>query len=204
MLDALPHSDLLGTIALYAIFALLVVVPTIQHASVIPERLGNLRNGIKGIAATPLIIIVLFASFAGAITLANHFPILHWGWLGENIIVAPITPDNPSQTAASNSSPSLSSLLSFLLLPIMLLAMLIFNYIEEQFYRDSYKQVAIWAALHLIMGIPLFAVLPIFVVGLIYKQIYDRYGLDTAYAAHFATNAVILSLLILSILALYL
>ncbi|OYR56652.1 hypothetical protein DJ70_08020 [Halorubrum halodurans] len=65
---------------------------------------------------------------------------------------------------------------------------IVMNYEEEEWGRDSWGHVAVWAVTHLVMGIPVFAVAAIFSVGVVYKQIHDRYGFDEAYAAHVATN----------------
>jgi hypothetical protein len=40
------------------------------------------------------------------------------------------------------------------------------------------------------MGIPLFAVLPIFAGGVVFKLIHDRYGHDVAFATHVTSNTV--------------
>lgn len=209
MLDiTIPYADTLPTIGVYAAFAILVVLPTLIGYKHIPDRIQSLRNGIYGILAAPFVLILLFVTMAAALQLAEIIPLLKWGWLGENIVVAPLTPDaatDPSAGTGTGNSGStgegsgLSTLLPFVLLPIIIVAMLIFNYDEEDLYRDSYKHVALWAALHLLMGIPIYAIIPIFCAGLVYKQIHDKYGLDTAYATHFATNALILSILLIAI-----
>jgi hypothetical protein len=79
---------------------------------------------------------------------------------------------------------------------------LIYNYTEEKVCRSSLLAVVLWALSHLIMGIPIWAVIPIFSVGLVYKAIYDRWGLDHAYCAHFFTNMTLVGVIVVSIVLL--
>lgn len=195
------------TLGTYAVFVLLVVVPVYLNRRRLPKRLAALGRGWRqltvrrwwSIGYVPLSIVVLFSAAFGAFALARLVPILQWGWLGANILAAPLTP--PEGTATTPGT-DWSALLPLALVPIIVAAMLLFNYEEERQYRDSYRSVGLWAALHLVMGIPLFAVIPIFTVGLVYKRIYDRYGLDAAYLVHFATNSVLISILVVSLVAL--
>lgn len=203
-------------------FLLLVVIPVALHIREVPNRIRDLRVGIRGLIYVPVIVVVLFIAAAGAWLLAREITILQWGWLGENIIVAPISDLVPaqSQQVADPGSPvsgggggggggsasgaggsggstgigqQLGTTLTLVIfVPIMILALVIFNFYEEAFYRDSLKDVVIWALLHLIMGIPIFAVIPIFTMGLLYKAIRDRKGLRTAYVAHLGTNMTLI------------
>lgn len=189
------------TLGTYLLFVLLVVVPVYLNRAYLPGRITALARGWRRLTArgrwrvayVPLSLVVLFAAAAGALALAELVPLLQWGWLGANIVAAPLTP--PADTA---STPGIDweALLPLALVPVVLAAMLLFNYEEERQYRDSYRSVGVWAVLHLVMGIPLFAVIPIFTVGLLYKRIYDRHGLDAAYAVHFATNSVLITVLV--------
>jgi membrane protease YdiL (CAAX protease family) len=196
-----------------AIFLVLVVIPVAINIGEVPDRLRDLRAGIGGVLYVPAVVVVLFAVAIGAWLLAQRITILQWGWLGQNIIAAPISDLLPAAEQGSGAGPTPGgtgtggvgrelgpALTLAIFVPIMLLALLLFNFYEEAFYRDSLKEVTLWAVLHLVMGIPLFAVIPIFAVGLIYKTIRDRRGLQTAYVTHFATNCTLILLMVGSIL----
>lgn len=191
------------TVGTYFLFIVLVVVPVYLHRGRLPDRLVALRRGWRQLTAqrwwtvgyVPLSLLVLFTAAAGAYALAQLLPLLQWGWLGANIVAAPLA---PPEGTASTPGVDWAALVPLALIPIILAAMLLFNYEEERIYRGSYRAVGIWAVLHLVMGIPLFAVLPIFAVGLVYKRIYDRHGLDAAYLVHFTTNTVLIGILVAS------
>jgi hypothetical protein len=200
-----------------AIFLVLVVIPVAINIREVPDRVRDLQAGIRGLLYVPVTLVLLLVAAMGAWWLAQQVPLLQWGWLGENIIAAPISDLLPASDGAGGAggggaagptgNPSTgvgqelgAALTLSIFVPIMVLALLIFNYREEAFYRDSLRDVVIWAVLHLVMGIPLFAVLPIFVVGLAYKAIYDRKGLQTVYVTHLATNLTLIGLIVLAIL----
>jgi len=231
------------------VFLFLVAVPVALNLREIPERLRDLRRGIRGFAYVPVTVTVLLVTAVGAWALAQQVTILQWGWLGENVIAAPLADLLPEAsqsadpggavggggTGGGNASggttgggsggtggsgggdgfldgllgggPSIGEVLGptltlVIFVPIILLALVLFNFYEEAFYRDSLRDVAIWAALHLVMGIPIFAVIPIFVVGLVYKEIRDRKGLRTAYVAHLGTNLLLIGFVVLAIILL--
>lgn len=208
MYDIPPRLwSLATTVGTYLVFVVLVVLPVYLNRGRLPGRLLALRRGWEQLTARglwalgylPLSLVVLFSAAFGAFALAELVPLLQWGWLGANILAAPLAP--PENTAATPGI-DWTALFPLALVPVIVAAMLLFNYEEERQYRDSYRSVGVWAALHLVMGIPLFAVIPIFTVGLVYKRIHDRYGLDAAYVVHFATNSVLVSVLVLSIVVL--
>jgi hypothetical protein len=66
------------------------------------------------------------------------------------------------------------------------------NYFEEYYFRTDVKRVVIWAFLHTVMGVTVSVVLMLLPLGFFYKYIYNRYGVDYAYALHFSTNITIL------------
>lgn len=200
-------------------FLLLVAIPVVLNLREIPDRLRDVRAGWRGLLYVPFTVVLLFVAAFGAWVLAQQVPILQWGWLGENIIAAPLADaaretgsvQTPGATggggsAGGSGTGDSSTLLGpwvtiAVFVPIMVLALLIFNYREEAYYRDSLRDVAIWAVLHLIMGIPIFAVIPIFTVGLAYKAIHDWKGLQTVYVAHLGTNLVLVGLILSIIVA---
>lgn len=196
------------------VFVLLVVVPVLVSLREVPARLRDLRAGLRGFVYVPVVLTVLLLAAGGAWVLAQWVPLLQWGWLGSNVIAAPLTDLVPRPEGAPVRSPGggdgggsgfLTGLLGPLgtlavFVPFILLAFVVFNYYEEAFYRDSLRDVAVWAVLHLVMGIPIFAVVPIFAAGLCFKAIHDRRGLRAAYAAHLGMNVTLLSLLVATIL----
>lgn len=198
------------------VFVVLVIVPVLLSLREVPARLRDLRAGIRGLVYVPVLLTVLFLAAGGAWLLAQWVPLLQWGWLGSNVIAAPLTDLAPQPEGAPVQTPGgggsgdggpgfLTRLLGPLgtlavFVPFILLAFVVFNYYEEAFYRDSLRDVAVWAVLHLLMGIPIFAVIPIFAAGLCFKAIHDRRGLRAAYAAHFGMNVTLLSLLVTTIL----
>ena len=188
------------------VFVALVVVPVLASIKQVPARLRDLRAGIRGIVYVPVVLTVLFTVAAAALVLAEYVPPLQWGWLGTNIVVAPLAdlapaPEGAPRGAGGGSGSTFlgPTLTLTLFVPFILLAFLVFNWYEEAYYRGSLRDVGIWAVLHLVMGIPIFAVLPIFAAGLVYKKIYDRRGLRAAYTAHLGTNVALLSVLVLTI-----
>jgi hypothetical protein len=167
------------------IFYGMVVVSIFLAFPEIPQRVKSFRRGVRGIKYTPLILLVFFGSGIGAFFLAEALPILKWGWLGYNIIFGP-----------SGGEEGIGIETAVILI-IALLGCFLFNYWEEKNFRENYPLVALWALLHLIMGIPLSAVIPIFCSGLVLKHVYDKYSVDHAYVAHFTTNASLIILVIL-------
>lgn len=154
----------------------------------IPQRIKSFRRGVKGLKYTPLVLLVLLGSAIGAFIIAEALPILKWGWLGYNIIFGPF------------GGKSINEIEAVVILIIALLGCFLFNYWEEKDFRKNYPLVTLWALLHLIMGIPIWGVIPIFCSGLFYKHIYDKYSVDHAYVAHFTTNAaLIISMILLTL-----
>jgi hypothetical protein len=172
-------------------FVLLVVVPVALQARELPARARSIRRGLRGVLYTPLALIVLIPTALVAFMVSRSLRFLQWGWLGVNIVAAPLT---AVAGGTGNGSLVLLAVIIVLLVP----ALILFNYVEEREYRDSWRKVGVWALSHLIMGIPLFAVFPIFATGIIYKVVHDRQGLETAYVAHLTTNCVLLTIVLVS------
>ncbi|MFB6142794.1 MAG: hypothetical protein ABEJ30_05565 [Halorientalis sp.] len=187
-------------------FLLLVALPVVVTARETPQRLRDVRAGLRGVVYVPVLLVVLLVVAALAWELARLVPLLRWGWLGANVVVAPLAGLLPAAEGGAGggtvgATPLLGPAVTLaVFVPFVLLAFVLFNWYEEAYYRGSLRDVAVWAALHLVMGIPLFAVLPIFATGLVYKLIRDRRGLRTAYVAHLGTNTTLLALLVVGIL----
>lgn len=185
------NGGLLWNVVIVGAFILLVVVPVALRIDELPDRVRSVRRGIRGVLYTPIALGVLVSTALAAYAVSRHLRFLQWGWLGTNIVAAPMI-----AVAGKSGNGSFIILVGItaLLLPVFLL----FNYVEEREYRDSWRDVGIWAASHLIMGIPLFAVFPIFATGVVYKVVHDRQGLEPAYVAHITTNCSLLVLVLLT------
>lgn len=161
------------------------------------QRIKDLSKGKKILLLLPLSLFILLVLNALAIQLANTYPILHWGWLGYNVVFGPSTPSSSVEPTSTITITILSSLYLFFVLGIVALASTVFNYYEEKVFRKKWWLVPVWALLHLIMGIPIYAVIPIFSTGILYKIIYDKYSLQHAYTLHWGTNISLLSFIVI-------
>lgn len=190
-------------------WVLLVLVPVVLNIREIPHRLRTLRQGVRGVVWIPVALVALTIGAYIGYTLSRMFPVLQWGWLGANIVFGPVT-DQSGNIAPGDGI--FGVLLIGLLMITIIPALLLFNWGEEsRMYRKNWKRVGIWAVVHLIMGIPIWAIIPIFSVGVVYKIVWDRYynpvryDLDPGemitsedmravpYVAHFGTNFVLIS-----------
>lgn len=160
------------------------------------QRINDIIEGKKALLLLPVALTILLVVNALAIQLADTYPILHWGWLGYNVVFGPSTPSTSVEPASTVTVTILSSLYLLFVLGIVGLASTIFNYYEEKVFRKRWWLVPTWALLHLIMGIPIYAVIPIFSTGILYKIIYDKYSLQHAYTLHLGTNLSLLCFII--------
>lgn len=174
----------------------LVVATTLLDYRRIPLHIQALREGWKGIAFLPVALAILFSLLALSLVLANAVPVLEWGWLGTNIAAAPLVDVIDASGETGITGIAVIEVILFALTIAFLC--LISNYYEEEMFRSTYKLVAIWALLHLIMGIPLYMVIPIFGLGLLYKYVHNKYSFQRAFALHFSTNV---SIIIIALLA---
>jgi len=175
--------------------ALMLGVFTAPYARDIPDRITALSNGRAGIKFAPIAWIAMLPAGFIAHHAAQHFTFLQWGWLGHNILVSPLTNDTSGSVSAGASTTSLLYVsaevaVTGVFFLTLIAAFLVFNYEEESWGRETWWHVVAWAFTHLIMGIPLFAVLPIFAGGVVFKLIHDRYGHDVAFATHVTSNTV--------------
>lgn len=180
-----------GTLMLAAFIA--------PHARDIPDRYTHLKDGIHGIAYTPIVWAVMTPAAITAHHTAQHIPALQWGWVGHNILISPLTHNTANTgtttttTTATPSIPEIAAVTVFFL--TLVTAFAVFNYDEETWGRKTWWHVAGWAISHLIMGIPVYAVIPIFAGGIVFKLIHDRHDRNTAFATHLATNTSFAALL---------
>ena len=202
----------------------LVAIPTVLLLPETKKRIPDFRQGLKGIRFVPVNIILLFVGLIVSFYLSKSVPLLNFSWLsllkylpsfeiGYKPIVQTVTtnsvstspvestgynlvfgPTNPSTIQPSHG---LDYYFSFIVMIVALLAIWNCNYYEEKYFRDNFKQLGVWLALHLTMGVPIFALLPIGLSGLLYKFIYGRYGIQQSYVCHFLTNSILIGLLLL-------
>jgi len=168
----------------------MIVIPTLLALKELPERLRSLHRGCRGFLYSPVAFIIGLFTLAISEFAAEALPFLKWGLLGYNIVTLPLM-DASTEAGASGLT---GQILSFAFLLISILTIMLFNFWEEKYFRDSYKLVVIWTFTHLIMGTTLYALPPIFCQGLIFKHVYDKYSVDHSYAAHFGTNIMLISL----------
>jgi len=162
----------------------MIMIPTFLAFRELPERFRSLRRGCKGFFYSPIAFMIGLFTLAISLYVAEKFSFLKWGLLGYNIIAFPLM----GSSAEAGTTGLAAQILSFAFLFISILAIMLFNFWEEKYFRDSYKLVVIWTFTHLIMGTALYALPPIFCQGLIFKHVYDKYSVDHSYAAHFGTN----------------
>lgn len=186
----------MATLLEYAAFGLLVGLPVAYYADQLPDRLRDLRTGIRGVLYVPLLWAILVPAAILAVQLAEAVPLLEWGWLGANAAVAPLEDaGSVGGGGGAGGSSVLAAAVPAVLVVVVCVAFVLFNYYEEHaLYRESYRGVFLWAALHLVMGVPIFTIVPLFAVGVGFKAIYDRHGREVAYAAHVASNLGLLGL----------
>ena len=139
-------------------------------------QLASKMRGLKFVPITAAILVVYAVFFQQYL---NAIPVLNWGWLGYNVALGPF------------GDQGFIGVLPFV--PILIYMLLHLNYYEELYFRKNKKLVVLWAFLHLTMGVQLHVTLALLPVGFIYKYIYDKHGVETAYSAHFGTNIFIVS-----------
>jgi len=182
---------------IYLLWAI-VVITTLIDINKIPRNVKALKDGWKGLAFLPVAVVILYSMLYVALKLAEIFPVLNWGWLGTNIVAAPLI---DVATASETTGMNLISFLTIIGFAITIVFLcLIANYYEEEGFRSTYKSVVIWALLHLIMGIPIYALIPIFCLGIFYKFVHDKYSLNHAYTLHFSTNVTVVALVVAVVL----
>lgn len=193
------------------VFLLLIVRPTIRELDKFPARLDAYRDGLyPGIIYTAAAIATLVVSLPVTYWLAERVNFLNWSLLGYNFVLAPLFHASNSGGAPTDGGASAGGSAAMLggvdgplaiatVLGIVIgLGIIIFLnvwYEEHSMLRRNYKRVAIWAVMHLVMGIPLFAVLILFPIGVVFKFVFDRHGRETAYAAHVTYNLILIAFL---------
>ena len=167
-------------------YYLIIAASSVVVAKETKGRVGILLSSRKGLKFVPITVSILVAY---TLLLQQHLsaiPVLNWGWLGYNIALGPFGEDG------------LLGILPFV--PILIYMLLHLNYYEELYFRKNKKLVVLWAFLHMTMGVQLHVALALLPIGFIYKYIYDKHGVSTAYSVHFGTNIFIVSSMLVAYL----
>ncbi len=158
-------------------YYIIIAASSVIVAKETKGRIRDLLSGLKGYKFAPITIAILMAYALVIYGYLDEIPVLNWGWLGYNIALGPY------------GDQGFLGILPFV--PILVYMLVHLNYYEEFYFRKNKKLVALWAFLHIAMGVQIHVVLALLPVGFIYKYIYDKHGLNNAYTAHFATNIVL-------------
>ena len=79
-----------------------------------------------------------------------------------------------------------------------------FNYLEEYYFRTKWDLVGIWVALHLVLGLSAWTIGQVFFIlvplGILFKKVFDKYGVETSYCLHLFNNLSVVLLQFLSFL----
>ena len=148
------------------------------------KRIIDLKKGINSIKYAPIAFAILFAYIILAYNFVDTIPILNWSWLGYNIAFGPF------------ANQGLWGIVPFI--PLLVYMFIHINYVEELYFRKSKKMVVVWALAHIAMGVKIHMAIVLLPIGFLFKYIYDKKGINHAYAMHFATNILIVITLFLS------
>lgn len=180
-LDGIFRSEgfVIGYYAFIVATSLLLVKET-------KSRVLELLKGSKSIVYAPISFGILFAYLVLVYPYAEKIPLLNWSWLGYNIAFGPF------------AEQGFWGVVPFI--PLLIYMFIHINFVEEFYFRKSKKMVLVWAAAHIAMGIKVHMAIMLIPVGFLFKYIYDKKGINHAYAMHFATNILVVVVLFLTLL----
>lgn len=161
---------------------MVLLIPSLLVVKETKLRILNLRSGVRILLFLPMTVAALLGYVFFVLPFLSHFPVLNLSWLGYNIAVGPL------------AHQGIIGIIPFL--PLLVYMLIHVNYFEEYYFRKTSRRVVIWGFLHMLMGVSLSAVVILLPLGFFYKYIYDKYGINHAYALHFATNIVLISVTI--------
>src|ERR687889_2636856 len=165
-----------------------MVGPSLLLAKETKTRLSNLKSGYTALIFLPLTVGLLVTFVFFAMDFLSKIPVLNSSWLGYNIAIGPFADQGAF------------GVLPFI--PLLVYMLIHVNYFEEFYFRKNVKYVVVWALLHLAMGVAVYVALALVPLGLFYKFIRNRSDVNHAYALHFATNILLLTLSISSYMVL--
>lgn len=161
-----------------------MTVPSLLIVRETKTRLSNLKNGVKGLFFLPLTVGALLTYVIFGKDFLSQIPILNLSWLGYNIALGPF------------GNHGVFGILPFI--PMLVYMLIHVNYFEEFYFRKNVKRVIIWALMHVAMGVAVYVALLLLPLGFFYRRIFNKYGINHAYALHFATNLVLIGISISS------
>jgi len=85
--------------------------------------------------------------------------------------------------------------IALLYILVILLTIPAMNYLEELYFRKNWYLVIAWVFIHLFLGLGSYSIaslIGIGIMGIIFKVLYDRYNLGTAWLCHIFYNYSIL------------
>lgn len=170
-----------------SIIYIILMAPSLLLIKQTSTRIMNLKAGIKGIVFLPITAVSLIIFVFFNLKYLADLPLLNISWLGYNIAVGPY------------ANQGFTYILPFL--PFLVYTFIHINYFEEYYFRKSIRRVVLWAFLHVVMGVTVSFALMLVPLGFFYKYIYDKYGVDYAYALHFSTNMTLLLISLVAFLA---
>lgn len=150
------------------------------------RRMTDLRKGVRSIIYAPAAFGIMIAYLLLVYPYMEEIPILNWSWLGYNIAFGPFVAEG------------FWGIIPFI--PLLVYMFIHINYVEEYYFRKSKKMVVLWAVAHIAMGIKIHMALMLIPVGFLFKYIYDKKGIESAFAMHFATNIMVVVALFLTLL----
>jgi membrane protease YdiL (CAAX protease family) len=161
-----------------------LLIPSLLVVKETRMRIWNLHSGSRTLYFLPITVAALLGYVFFIMPVLSRFPILNLSWLGYNIAAGPL------------AHQGVIGIIPFV--PLLVYMLIHVNYFEEYYFRKNSKRVVIWGFLHILMGVSLSAVFILLPLGFFYKYIYSKYGINHAYALHFATNIVLIGVTICS------
>jgi hypothetical protein len=174
--------------------AVAMAAAALYYARELPERARDIRDSLAGLAWAPAAL-VMGSPLALAAALASDHPVLGWSLFDGSVAAAPVR-----QAASVGSAGVLEAWLALAGVAALTVCLVTLVYYEELYFRDSWGAVAAWAAMHVLVGVPVAGVLPLLGMGAVYKVVRDRRGVGEAYVAHLAVNATALAVMAAALL----
>jgi len=166
------------------LFYIAMAGPSLLLANQTKKRLLDLQNGIKAVLFLPLTVGMLLVYVIFVKDFISQIPLLNLSWLGYNIALGPF------------GNKGLVAILPFV--PLLVYMLIHVNYFEELYFRKNVRLVVLWAFLHVAMGVAIHVALVLLPLGFFYRHLFNKYGVNYAYALHFATNLVLVGISLIS------
>lgn len=149
------------------------------------RRIIDLKKGVRSMVYAPAAFGIMITYLVLVYPYMKDVPVLNWSWLGYNIAFGPFAAEG------------FWGIVPFI--PLLVYMFIHINYVEEYYFRKSKKMVLLWALAHIAMGIEVHMAIMLIPVGFLFKYVYDKKGIQSAFAMHFATNIMIVATLFLTL-----